>query len=96
MFDMHRTTTLGVLVAVLFSLHADAGECAAQQQTGSLTGAITNPEGQPVQGNSGLVATGVFINLEEHAKSIFSTRATSARAAYSTTSTTGAAACRAI
>jgi hypothetical protein len=52
----------------LLLLHIGAKEAAAQQQTGSLTGTITSPDNKPVNANGPLIATGVFINLQEYAK----------------------------
>lgn len=68
MFNPRRSTTPAIFIAVLLFLHTGAGDSAAQQQTGTLTGTITSPEGKPVNANSGLLATGVFVNLQEHDK----------------------------
>jgi hypothetical protein len=80
MFTIQRSATLGILVSVLFSLHLGAGDCVARQradtapipqQPGSLTGTITAPDGRPVMANSGLLATGAFVNLQEYARTVF-------------------------
>ena len=68
MLNPHRSMTLGVFIIVLLLLHTGARDCAAQQQTGTLTGTITSPEGKPINANSGLLVTGVFVNLQEHDK----------------------------
>lgn len=65
MFNRHRLKTLGGFIFVLLFLHSGASDSAAQQPTGTLTGTITTPEGKPVGANSGLLATGVFVNLQE-------------------------------
>ncbi len=66
MFNSNRSTTLSVIIIVLLFLNVGARDTAAQQPTGALTGTITSPEGQPINANSGLLATGVFVNLQEH------------------------------
>ncbi len=70
MFNSHRLTTLVFFIFVLLFLHVGAGNSAAQQQTGTLTGTITSPEKMPLNADSGLVATGVFVNLQEHSRAI--------------------------
>ena len=67
MFDKYRSTALGILLAALF-FHISANDCTAQSQTGTLTGTITTADNRPVNADSGLVATGVFIDLQEHAR----------------------------
>jgi hypothetical protein len=71
MFSPHRSTTLVAFIIILLLLHTGARDSAAQQQTGTLTGTITNPEKKPVNTNGALVATGVYINLQEYAKTLF-------------------------
>lgn len=66
MFNSHRLAAPGVFVIVLLFLHFGAGNSVAQQQTGSLTGTITSLDGEPVSANSGLLNTGVMVNLQEH------------------------------
>jgi hypothetical protein len=63
MLNPHRAATLCGLIIVSLFLARDS---AAQQQTGTLTGTITTPEGKPVNAGTGLLATGVFVNLQEH------------------------------
>ncbi len=71
MFSPPRPTTLIVFTIVLLLLHAGANDSAAQQQTGALTGTITSPEKKPVNAHGALVATGVFVSIQEYAKSLF-------------------------
>jgi hypothetical protein len=66
-----RPTALVVFTIILLLLHIGAKETAAQQQTGTLTGTITSPEKKPVNAISPLIATGVFVNLQEYAKAAF-------------------------
>ncbi len=68
MFNPLGLRTLGLFIIVSLFVFSDA---VAQQPTGTLTGTITSPEGKPVNANSGTVATGVLVNLEEHARTIF-------------------------
>ncbi len=71
MFSPHRPRTLVVFTIILLLLHTGAKVAAAQQQTGTLTGTITSPEKKPVNANGALVATGVFVSIQEYAKSLF-------------------------
>lgn len=68
MFNPNRLTTLGILIIVLLFIHTGARDAVAQRQNGTLSGTITSPEGKPVNARSGLLATGVFVNLQEHDK----------------------------
>ena len=69
MFDKYGSTALGILLAAFF-LYPAANDCTAQSQTGILTGTLTTPDKRPVNADSGLVATGVFIDLPEHARAV--------------------------
>ncbi len=72
MFSSYRRpATLVIFTIILLLFHTGARDSAAQQQTGTLTGTITSPEGKPVNANSGLIATGVFVNLQKRGKDAF-------------------------
>lgn len=67
-----RPTALIVFTVILLLLHVGAKETSAQQQKpGTLTGTITSPEKKPLNAISPLIATGVFVNLQEYAKATF-------------------------
>ncbi len=70
MFSPHRPTSLIVFIIILLLVQTGARDPVAQQQqqTGTLTGTITSPEKKPVNANNGLIATGVFVNLQKHGK----------------------------
>jgi hypothetical protein len=67
MFDYDRYRTFGIVFVIFLLINICPGISAAQQ-TGTLTGTITNPQGKPVDARSGLLATGVFVDLQEHDK----------------------------
>lgn len=67
----HRPATLVGFIIILLFFHTGARDSFAQQQTGTLTGTITSPEGKPVNANSGLIAAGVFVNLQKSGKDAY-------------------------
>ena len=67
MFIDFRSKFVFAFLIVLTMYHVGAVNLAGQG-TGSITGTVTNPENKPVNAGTGLIATGVFINLQQHGK----------------------------